>query len=53
MAQWLGLLAFTAVAPGSVPGQGTEIHPASLAAQPKKKKFPFICVTVCSNWRND
>ena len=28
VAQWLGLGAFTAVAPGSIPGQGTKIPPA-------------------------
>ena len=33
--QWLGFRAFTAVGPGSIPGQGTKI-PLSHVARPKK-----------------
>ena len=35
MVQWLGLLAFTAKGPGSIPGQGTKIPQAT---RPKKKE---------------
>ena len=50
MFQWLGLGAFTAVAPSSVPGWGTKI----LQAQ-KKKKVLFILpieffISFCSSW---
>ena len=37
MVQWLGLCAFTAEGPRSVPGQRIK-NPESFAAQPKKKK---------------
>ena len=36
MVQWLGLCAFTAEDPGSIPGQGTKIPEAT--AQPEKTK---------------
>ena len=36
--QWLGLGAFTAMSPGSIPGQGTKIPQASQHSQKKKKK---------------
>ena len=36
--QWLGLGAFSAVAPGSIPGQGTKILQAAQRGQ-KEKKF--------------
>ena len=32
--QWLGLHAFTAEGPGSIPGQGTKISQATLACPP-------------------
>ena len=38
MVQLLGLQAFTAEGPGSIPGQGTEILHASWLGQKKKKK---------------
>ena len=36
--QWLGLGAFTAMAPGSIPGRGTKILQAARHGQKKKKK---------------
>ena len=36
--QWLGLCTFTAVAPGSIPGQGTKITQAVQHSQKKKEK---------------
>ena len=38
MVQWLGLTAFTAVSPGSVPGQGTKILQAACCGWKRKKK---------------
>ena len=38
MVQWLGLGAFTAVALGSIPGQGTKIPPAHKLSGTGKKK---------------
>ena len=35
MVQWLGLRAFTAEGPGSIPGWGTKILQAATAAQKK------------------
>ena len=35
--QWLGLPAFTAVGPGSIPGQGTKIPQAMRRGQKEKK----------------
>ena len=37
MIQWLGLGAFTAEGPGSIPGQGTKIPQATWRGQKKKK----------------
>ena len=50
--QWFGLVAFTAVALGSVLGKGTKILQASEHGLKKKKRkkivffisFPFMCV---------
>ena len=36
--QWLRLGAFTAMGPGSIPGQGTKIAQAVWCSQKKKKK---------------
>ena len=36
--QWLGLGAFTAVDPGSIPGWGTKILQAAWGGQKKKKE---------------
>ena len=36
---WLGLSAFTAVGPGSIPGWGTKILQALWRGQKKKKKI--------------
>ena len=36
MVQWLGLWAFTAKGPGSIPGQGTKILQVSQCGQKKK-----------------
>ena len=36
--QWLGLCTFTAVAPGSIPGQGTKITQGVRHSQKKKEK---------------
>ena len=36
--QWLGLSAFTAVGPGSIPGRGAKIPQATRHSQKKKKK---------------
>ena len=41
MVQWLGLHAFTAEGPGSIPGQGTKIPQAVSRGQKKKKKSRF------------
>ena len=41
MVQWLGLCAFTAEGPGSIPGRGTKIPQAGQCGQhppPKKRK---------------
>ena len=38
MVQWLGLTAFIAVSPGSVPGQGTKICKLHAMAEKEKKK---------------
>ena len=35
--QWLGLRAFTAMGPGSIPGEGTKIPQAERLSQKKKK----------------
>ena len=43
MVQWLGLRAFTAEGPGSVPGQGTKIPQAARHGQ---KKLPAIAVSI-------
>ena len=40
--QWLGLGAFTAESPVSIPGQGTEIPQATQRSQKKKKKPPCL-----------
>ena len=37
MAQWLGLGAFTAGVPGSIPGQGTKILQVDLCGQKAKR----------------
>ena len=39
MVQWLQLGPFTAMAPGSIPGQGTKILQAPQRGQKKKKDF--------------
>ena len=39
--QWLGLHAFTAEGPGSIPGQGTKIPQAVSRGQKKKKNPDF------------
>ena len=38
MVQWLGLQAFTAEGPGSIPGQGTKIPQATRHGQERKKE---------------
>ena len=38
--QWLGLCAFTATGPGSIPARGTKIPKAAWHGQRKKKKKP-------------
>ena len=38
MIQWLGLGAFTAEGPGSIPGQGTKIPQATWRGQKKKRQ---------------
>ena len=43
MVQWLRLGAFTAVGPGSIPGQGASIPQAEWCGQ-KKKKDHVNCV---------
>ena len=39
--QWLGLCAFIAEGPGSIPGQGTKI-PQAVQCSQKKKKNPIL-----------
>ena len=40
MVQWLGLGAFTVMAPSSIPGQGTKIPEAAQRSQKNKRKKP-------------
>ena len=43
--QWLGLRAFNAMAPDSIPGQGTKIRQVSQCSR-KKKNHPMILIQV-------
>ena len=45
--QRLGLGTFTAVGPGSVPGQGTKILQAMGHGKKKKKLFTNVCLGCC------
>ena len=45
--QWLGVLAFTAGGPGSIPGQVTKIPHATQQGQ--KKKNPVIIITMVTD----
>ena len=52
MIQWLGLSAFTAMAPGSVPGQGTKILQAlSHEPPPHPLAKKIKCITVNLVWK--
>ena len=46
--QWLGLGAFTAVAPNSIPGQETKIPQASQQGQKEKEKAKQIIYGISS-----
>ena len=48
--QWLGLLAFTAEGPGSIPGQGTKIPQAMWWAKKKMKANIDIFSLTDSRW---